>query len=333
MKMNTKSKLALSLGLLVLPLALLAKSPETAYVESYHGRSDIPVPVSVVTPEVEPRFAGQQVTLEFVVDATGKPMLISSASPKADTELVADKIDTVAGMFAAGERPTGSRDPLGLRRLAQGAVKILVDGPELAAVSSRIELWNLVARALSAWTPSAESEQALRTFLRERVIYLFEQRGFDVRNIRAVVPQSLERFDMVEARKKLEALTQLSGSDALRGVATLFKRVKNITRDVAPAAPGSADQLRQSLNEPAELALLTEIENRAPGIARAAGRAEYREAFAAIAAFQPVVVKFFDDVLVMADDERLRAARLALVARLRDLILDIADISEIVTES
>ena len=94
--MNTKSKLALSLGLLVLPLALLAKSPETAYVESYHGRSDIPVPVSVVTPEVEPRFAGQQVTLEFVVDATGKPMLISSASPKADAELVAAVTAAVA---------------------------------------------------------------------------------------------------------------------------------------------------------------------------------------------------------------------------------------------
>ncbi len=87
--MNTKSKLALSLGLLVLPLALVAKSPEKAYVESYRGRTDIPVPISVVTPEVASRFAGQQVTLEFVVDATGKPMLISSATPNADTELVA----------------------------------------------------------------------------------------------------------------------------------------------------------------------------------------------------------------------------------------------------
>jgi TonB family protein len=89
MKMNTKSKLALSLGLLALPLALLAKSPEKAYVESYHSRTDIPVPISVVTPEVESRFAGQQVTLEFVVDATGKPMLFSSASPGANAELVA----------------------------------------------------------------------------------------------------------------------------------------------------------------------------------------------------------------------------------------------------
>jgi hypothetical protein len=89
MNMNTKSKIALSLGLLVVPLALVAKSPEKAYVESYLGRSGIPVPTSVVTPEVASRFAGAQLTLEFVVDATGKPMLISSATPGADAELVA----------------------------------------------------------------------------------------------------------------------------------------------------------------------------------------------------------------------------------------------------
>ena len=246
---------------------------------------------------------------------------------------LADKLDSVAGMFAAGERPTGSRDPLGLRRQAQGAVKILADLQEMTGVASRIDLWDLVTQALSSWAPSEESRQALRTFMRERVIYLFEQRGFDVRNIRAVVPHSLERVDMVEARKKLEALAQMSGSEALRGVATLFKRVKNITKDVAPHAPVSSDGLKGSLKEPAELALLSAVEARAPGIQRAAERAEYREAFAAIAAFQPVVAKFFDDVLVMADDATLRSARLALVARLRDLILDIADISEIVTES
>jgi glycyl-tRNA synthetase beta chain len=246
---------------------------------------------------------------------------------------LADKLDSIGGMFAAGERPTGSRDPLGLRRQAQGAVKILADLPELTGVATRIELWNLVAKASASWTPSDDAAQALRTFLRERVIYLFEQRGFDVRNSRAVVPQSLERFDVVEAKKKLEALAQMSGSDALRGVATLFKRVKNITKDVAPGAALTSESLKASLKEPAELALLADVDARAPAIQRAAQRTEYREAFAAIAALQPVVAKFFDDVLVMADDQQLRSARLALVARLRDLILDIADISEIVTET
>jgi len=86
--MNTKSKIVLSLGLLLAPFALRANSLETAYVESYHGRSDIPVPVSVVMPEVESRFAGQQVMIEFTVDPTGKPTQIASTTPDADGELV-----------------------------------------------------------------------------------------------------------------------------------------------------------------------------------------------------------------------------------------------------
>ena len=86
--MNTKSKIVLSLGLLLAPFALRANSLETAYVESYHGRSDIPVPVSVVMPEVESRFAGQQLTFEFVVDPTGRPTQIASTTPDADGELV-----------------------------------------------------------------------------------------------------------------------------------------------------------------------------------------------------------------------------------------------------
>src|SRR4030095_4515445 len=97
---------------------------------------------------------------------------------------------------------------LGLRRQAQGAVKFLADLPERTGITARIELWDLVGQASSSWAPSEETQQALRTFLRERVIYLCEQHGLDVRNIRAVVPQSLERFDMVEAKKKLEALAQ-----------------------------------------------------------------------------------------------------------------------------
>jgi glycyl-tRNA synthetase beta subunit len=232
-------------------------------------------------------------------------------------------------MFAGGERPTGSRDPLGLRRQAQGAVKILADLPELTGMTARIDLWDLVVQASSPWAPSEETQQALRTFLRERVIYLFEQRGFDVRNIRAVVPQSLERFDMVEAKKKLEALAQMSGSLALQAVAALFKRVKNITKAVSRGAKVDASVLK----EPAEVGLLSSIEATEPRIRAAVAKSDYKQAFQAIEALRAPVAQFFDDVLVMADDEQLRTARLALVAHLRDLIFDIADISEIAPEA
>jgi glycyl-tRNA synthetase beta chain len=243
---------------------------------------------------------------------------------------LADKLDSVAGMFAAGERPTGSRDPLGLRRQAQGAVKILADLPELTGVTSRVELWELMTKAMSSWPPSEESQEALRTFMRERVVYLFEQRGFDVRNIRAVVPQSLERFDMVEARKKLEALANMMGSASLLAVAELMKRAKNITRGVTTSLNASH---RALLKGPEESQLLQTLDEATPAITSALKKADYSSAFHAIGALRPVVAAFFDKVMVMADDTQLREARLALVARLRDLILDIADISEIVTES
>ena len=86
--MKTRSKLALSLGLLVAPLALVAESTESAYVASYRGRTDIPVPLTVVMPRVSSRYAGQTVTLKFVVDTAGHPTLIASATPGADSELV-----------------------------------------------------------------------------------------------------------------------------------------------------------------------------------------------------------------------------------------------------
>ena len=178
--------------------------------------------------------------------------------------------------------------------------------------------------------PASDSAPLL-TFVSDRLAYLLEQRGFDVRAVRAVMHAGVERLSPYDARKKLEALAQLTGSEALLGVATLLKRVKNITKGISGAE--SLAGIRPALKEPAELALASELEKRAPIIQAAAAKRDYKDAFTNIAQLQPVVAEFFDDVLVMAEDERLRTARLGLVATLRDLILEIADISEIVTEA
>jgi len=244
---------------------------------------------------------------------------------------LADKLDSVVGMFTAGERPTGSRDPLGLRRQAQGAVKILADLPQLTGLELRLQIGPLLARTAEPFGGVGESSGPLLSFLADRLGYLLEQRGFDVRSVRAVLHGGIEGVSPLDARLKLEALAQMSGSAALLGVATLLKRVKNITKGVVDTRNWPAIQAR--LVEPAELALWAQVDTRAPGIRDAAARGQYREAFAGIAALQPAVAKFFDDVLVMTDDEALRHARLALVAALRDVILAIADISEIVTEN
>lgn len=94
--MNTKSKLTLSLGLLAAPLALLAWTPEKAYVESYRAKSATPIPTSVIMPDVSARYVGQHVLLEFVVDTAGKPKSITSVTPGADAELVSSVSEAVA---------------------------------------------------------------------------------------------------------------------------------------------------------------------------------------------------------------------------------------------
>ena len=268
--------------------------------------------------------------LPIGVDADAAPsrQQLGSAAVVWAAVSLADKLDSVVGMFSAGERPTGSRDPLGLRRQAQGAVKILADLHEITGVGARVTLGALLERAAAPFGAERDYWPALLTFMSERLAYLLEQRGFDVRSVRAVMHGGLERLSAAEAKRKLNALSQMSGSDALLGVAALLKRVKNITKGVA--APRTIADVAAVLSEPAERALVAELETRSPAIRQAAEQSDYRAAFTGIGALRPAVTTFFDDVLVMAEEPRLREARLAAVAALRDLILDIADISEIV---
>ena len=262
--------------------------------------------------------------------APGREQLGSAALSWAAVSL-ADKLDTVVGMFAAGERPTGSRDPYGLRRAAQGIVRLLVDLPELTGKDLRITLGDLVEIA-RRHVPQHESgwEEALYDFLVERVRFVLEQRGFDVRNVRAVTWEAPARISPLQARRKVEALPEFTESADFRQLAILFKRVRNIAKNL-DGAGGELD--RSLLKESAETALLQEIDQRQPAIDSAVASGQgFRQAFSEAAKLGPSVGRFFDDVLVMAEDPRLREARLRLMKRLETLILQLADVSEIVPE-
>ncbi|MGE0042025.1 MAG: glycine--tRNA ligase subunit beta [Vicinamibacterales bacterium] len=266
-----------------------------------------------------------------------------AAGPWAAVAL-ADKLDTLVGMFAAGERPTGSRDPYGLRRAAQGLVRLLVDLPELTGIDARLSLGPLVAKArepfagLAAGEEAAEREAALWAFLGDRIRYVLEHRGADVRNVRAVTHGPVADVSPLVARRKLETLPEVAETAGFRQLAELFKRVRNIARNLDQAAFEAAEArgpaLASALVEPAERALNEEIEARRGAIegAVAAGQG-FREAFAEAAKFGPSVARFFDDVLVMAEDASLREARLRLMKRLEALILSLADVSEIVPQT
>ncbi|MEW6320740.1 MAG: glycine--tRNA ligase subunit beta [Acidobacteriota bacterium] len=252
---------------------------------------------------------------------------------------MADKLDTVVGMFAAGERPTGSRDPYGLRRAAQGLARLLIDLPELTGLDLPLTLGPLVERARSAFAEAgsaaeeSELRQALWAFLADRIRFVLEQRGYDVRNVRAVTSGAADALSPLLARRKLEVLPEFTDSSDFRQLATLFKRVRNIAKNLDGAdAAGPAD-LAGVLTEGAEVTLLAELDRRAPIIEGAVASGHgFRQAFAEAAKFGPSVATFFDEVLVMAEDARLRAARLRLMRRLEVLILQLADISEMVPE-
>ena len=233
---------------------------------------------------------------------------------------LADKLDTVTGMFAAGERPTGSRDPYGLRRAAQGIVRILVDLPELTGLDLRLTLGQLVR---------ADVDEAFWSFMADRVRFVLEQRGYDTRNVRAVTHSETTALAPLTAKRKLEVLPEFTESTEFRQLAVLFKRVKNIAKNLDAAAP----DLRGTLAESAEHALAAEVDRLQPIIESAVTSGTgYRQAFGEAAKAGPAVAKFFDDVMVMADDSKLRDARLRLLRRLEGLILQLADVSEIVPE-
>ena len=259
------------------------------------------------------------------VEADGSPtraQLGAAASTWAALSL-ADKADTLVQLFGAGEKPTGSRDPFGLRRNAHGLLRILVDLPELTGLDRAVSLAQVVGPLNGDGT-----DAALQTFLVERLRYLLEQRGFDARNVRAVTHGIPGELRPLIARRKLEVLPEFTSSSDFTQLATAFKRVRNIAREL----PSGATADPSLLKEPAEVALRGELEQRQQVIETAVAAGDYRRAFGEAAKFGPSVDKFFTDVFVMVDDQALRTARLALMKRLESLILTLGDISEIVAE-
>ncbi|MDP1572439.1 MAG: glycine--tRNA ligase subunit beta [Vicinamibacterales bacterium] len=288
--------------------------------------------------EVWRAIAHHYLPLGVEADAPPGPADLGPAACTWAAVSMADKLDTLAGMFAAGERPTGSRDPYGLRRAAQGLVRILVDLPELTGLELRLTLGPLVARAAAAFPSSDEASLAsLWAFLGDRIQHTLEQRGNDVRNVRAVTHGPTAAVSPLVARRKLDVLPAMAGSAEFTALAGLFKRVRNIAKHLDDAAFAAAEAAGPALGtvlvEPAELALLAELDARGPVIARAVAEgAGFAAAFAEAARFAPAVATFFDDVLVMADEPAVKTARLRLMRRLEALILSLADVSEIVAE-
>jgi len=275
------------------------------------------------------------------VEATAPPTReqLGAAAVTWAAVAMADKLDTLAGMFAAGERPTGSRDPYGLRRAAQGLVRILLDLPELTGIDRGLAFGALVDRAGAAWAgTSADWRAPLDAFLVDRLRYALEQRGADLRNVRAVTHHAPAALVPLFAKRLLAVLPEFTGTEAFRALAMVFKRVRNIAKSMPDEEferlSPEVGAISQILTEPAEKALVHDVMSRRGGIILAAeSGTEYRDALASAALYGPTVATFFDDVMVMTDEPKLRQARLFLMKALEFQILRLADVSEIVPEA
>jgi glycyl-tRNA synthetase beta chain len=246
---------------------------------------------------------------------------------------LADKLDTLIGLTSVGERVTGSRDPFALRRNAQGVIRILMDLPELTGISRELPLAMFIAKAREGLGLDPAAVDEYPAFLSERLSSVLGQRGVPIEVVRAVAaaPDQTVNWGLspLRARRVAAALQAMRTSEDFQALAVLFKRVKNIARELKGRSPLE----RAAFAEPAERALLAELDSRRPRVEEAARAADYRRALTEIAGLRPAVDTFFTQVFVMADDARLRTARLTLMADLRDLILEIADISEIVPQT
>jgi glycyl-tRNA synthetase beta chain len=249
---------------------------------------------------------------------------------------VADKADSIAGMFALGMIPSGSKDPFALRRAANGIVRIA------AEKKFPISLTGLMSNALLEYKGSdAEKkfatksyEQDIAAFFRERLeFYLRDVRGFAYDVVNAVLAAGADNVPDTVARA--EAAAKVRESEDFAAISVAFKRIKNILRQANDGGKWSADAnrvLSTDGDDPAERALAQQGADSGTKVRELTNAGKYDEALSEIARIRKPLDKFFDDVMVMVDDDKVRTRRLDLLNGIYGNFTTIADFSEIVTE-
>jgi len=267
-----------------------------------------------------------------------KPQSAEDPVPRAIESAVlsiADKTETIAGMFSLGLQPTGSKDPFALRRQANGIVRTIAEHKLPIGIANLFELARETYRDSAAEKKFAREikyEEAIRVFFRERLeFYLRDHLGYKYDVVNAVL--AADSDDVVDAVARAEAVSKVRGSADFESISVAFKRIKNILRQANEAGRRIGSAVDPSaFREEAEKDLGTRI----PEIASAADRLrqarDYSQALTEISKIRPTVDAFFDKVMVMVEDDELRANRLALLQTMLKEFSTIADFSEIVTE-
>jgi glycyl-tRNA synthetase beta chain len=249
---------------------------------------------------------------------------------------IADKADTVAGMFALGLQPTGSKDPFALRRQANGIVRMIAEHKLPIGLANLFELARETYKGSAAeakFKPMLNYQEAVRPFFRERLeFYLRDQLGYSYDLVNAVL--AAESDDVVDAVARAAAVSEVRGSTDFASISIAFKRIKNILRQANESGKRIAPTIDATLlREDPERNLASQMAEIGRAAAHFGQAKEYSRALGEISRIRPAVDAFFDRVMVMVEDESLRANRLALLQALLKEFSTIADFSEIVTEN
>ncbi len=261
-----------------------------------------------------------------VAEALGEqylPKFAGDVLPKTKTGTtiaLADRLDTLVGIFGIGQAPTGSKDPFALRRSAIGILRLIIEN------NLNVTIEALVNSALHAYgaliTDPNKTRSVAVAFLEGRYRAKYEDQGVQVDVIQAV--QAMSPASPLDFDKRVNAVNHFRNLPEAAALAAANKRVANI---LAKEAAPEGSVVEANLVEDAEKALFAELAKITPVVEPLFAAKDYTAALSALAALRVPVDAFFDGVMVMADDADLKANRLRMLAQLRDLFTKVADIS------
>jgi glycyl-tRNA synthetase beta chain len=265
-------------------------------------------------PEAVARAIEQHYWPRFAGDALPQDNIAASAA-------LADKLDTLAGIYGIGLVPTGDKDPFGLRRHALGALRILI---EMQLPLDLVSLLNLAKGQFPDEVIAESVVQDVHGFMLERLKGYLRDKNFEPDEIEAVISQNPTRIDLVAPR--LDAVREFRKLPEAAALAAANKRIQNILKKTA-APSGDADPAL--MQETAERELFEVVNRLAPQVTSLLQNEDYASALTQLAGARQAVDSFFDSVMVMADEPLIRNNRLALLKSLGDLMNQVADISKL----
>jgi len=239
--------------------------------------------------------------------------------PIACAVALADKLDAIAGLFSIGQHPTGEKDPFGLRRAALGVVRILVEN------KLRLSLTELARAAFEPFKSQTPVE--LVNFIYDRFAGYLREQGFSTLQVDAVMSKGPVNLSVVP--QQLEAVRVFQSLPEAESLAAANKRVANILRQAEAKGETFANAEVNELVEPAERALHEAIRKASDKAKPLYERGDYTGYLKTFAVLKAPIDAFFDKVMVMVEDEKLRRGRLALLRDLREAMNRVADLSKL----